>query len=66
MRELIAAAQQTFYNYIQSFEIEDYSLLMVYKQFIVREQMITDILNSAHHAGQIAKNIVWVPQVYEK
>jgi hypothetical protein len=32
----------------------------------MREQMITDVLNSAHHAGQIAKNIVWVPVVYEK
>jgi len=65
-RELIQTSKLTLYNYIKELELDGYSLLGIYHQFIQREDMIYQAMNGAHAEVDLAQSLVWIPQYKEK
>lgn len=66
LRDLIAHSKQTFYNYMNEFTFERYSLLKVYKQFTNREKAIYKALNMQKVCDSVSIGLVWVPTYREK
>ena len=65
IRELIQQSRQEFVNYLNVYNPlkseEDVSLVMVYKQFLLKDQVIYSTLNMFKNCGGLLVGLVWVP-----
>ena len=67
MRSLIAQSRAEFVNYLNVYnplkDADDVSLIMVYKQFLAKDQMIYKALNMFKFQGiePLLAGFIWVP-----
>lgn len=65
MKDLIAKSKANFVNYLNVYnplkDADDVSLVMVYKQFLAKDQMIFSTLNMFKKCKSFLAGFVWVP-----
>lgn len=61
LRDLIAHSKQTFFNYLNDYNLDKFSYVAIYKQFLNRERTIFKALNMFKDCGSLLVGIVWVP-----
>ena len=65
IKELISRSRKEFVDYLTTYnplkDADDVSLVMVYKQFLTKDQIIYRTLNMFKPCGKLLVGLVWVP-----
>jgi V-type H+-transporting ATPase subunit a len=69
IRELLEKGREQFWNYLNVYnplkDLDDVSLVMVYKQFLKKDQIIYSTLNMFKSCKTLLVGLVWVPSKFK-